>query len=271
MLSRRFIALALVLSLSLTTGSPAWAWGTLGHRLTARLAEKHLTPETLAAVKALLDDGETIGDASVWADQHMREIKGSAPWHYVNVPIDEPRYDAKFCPKGGCVVSKLAEFKRVLKDNTKPREERRQALRFVIHLVGDLHQPLHVGDNQDRGGNNTQVRFFQRGTNLHAVWDAGLIGRGPKGEKAWLELLTEMADDKHRESWVKGTVEDWANESLAAAKEAYLIPETRVRITSGDGLAEDYAEWNLPTSREQLAKGGVRLAWVLNEALGETP
>lgn len=80
---RCFIALALVLALCLTTRSPAWAWGSLGHRLTARLAEKHLTPETLAAVKALLDDGETIAAASLWADQHKREIRGSAPWHYV--------------------------------------------------------------------------------------------------------------------------------------------------------------------------------------------
>lgn len=158
----------------------------MGHRLTARLAGKHLTPETLAAVKVLLNDGETIGDVSLWADQHKREIKGSAPWHYVNVPIDEPRYDAKLCPKGGCVISKLAKFRAILKDKTKPREERQKALRFVLHFLGDLHQSLHVGDNYDRGGNSTQVRFFQRGSNFHAVWDTGLIGRGGKSEMAWV-------------------------------------------------------------------------------------
>lgn len=247
----RYCTIAVVaFCLSLSAGPPAWASAVSATRLTVRLAEKHLTPETLAAVKALLDDGETIADASLWADQHTREICGSVPWHYVNVPIDEPRYDSKFCPKGVCVVSKLAEFRAILRDKTKPREERQKALRFVLHLVGDLHQPLHVGNNHDRRGNSTQVRFFQRGSNLHAVWDTGLIGPGGKSEKAWLELLDEMAGDKNREAWRRVTVEDWANESLATAKEAYLIPETRERIRSGDGLGEDYVEWNLPTARE---------------------
>ena len=125
-----------------------------------------MTPEALAAVKDPLEDGETLAEASLWADRHEREFRGSAPWHYVNVSIDEPRYDRKHCPKGGCVVSKLAEFRAILKDRSKPRAERQKALRFVVHLVGDLHQPMHVGDNYDRGETRTQVRFFKRGSNL---------------------------------------------------------------------------------------------------------
>ena len=140
-----------------------------------------------------------------------------------------------------------------------------------MHLVGDLHQPLHVGDNHDRGGNGTQVRFFKRGSNLHAVWDTHLLTHNGSNEKAWFEQLGELDTEKNRAAWGKGTVEDWANESLAAAKVAYLIPEIQERIRSGDVLGEDYLEANLPTAKERLAKAGIRLATVLNEALGATP
>lgn len=180
------LASALAFTIILASGLPAFAWGKLGHHLTAKLAERHLTDQAEAAVKELLDDGEGLATASMWADTHQRGIKGSAPRHYVNVPLDEPRYDAKFCPAEGCIVSKITEFRTILKDKSKPRAERQQALRFLIHLVGDLHHPLHVGDNGDRGGNSTQVHFFKRGSNMHAVWDTLLIENAGTDEVIWL-------------------------------------------------------------------------------------
>lgn len=247
---------ALVLTTVLCPGSTAWAWGKLGHRLTAKLAERHLTEQAAAAVKELLDEGETLADASMWADIHKREIKGSAPWHFVNVPLDEPRYDARFCPTGGCVVSKIAEFRKVLEDRSKPRAERQQALRFLVHLIGDLHQPLHVGDNGDRGGNSTQVQFFKRGSNMHAVWDTLLLERAGTDEVIWLAELVELDSDEYRAEWSKGTVENWATESLKAARQAYTVPGTDQRIKSGEKLDGAYVEATLAAARDRLARGG---------------
>ena len=105
----RFIV-ALTLLAALQTAPPVWAWGRLGHRLTARIAERNLNPKARVAVQALLEEGESMADASTWADEHRRDIKGSGPWHYVDVPLDEPRYDVRFSgpdPRQGCIVDKL--------------------------------------------------------------------------------------------------------------------------------------------------------------------
>ena len=148
--------------------------GRLGHRVTSRIAEKHPNPKTKEAVTALLNEGESLADASLWADENRGRLPKTAPWHYVDVPLDEPRYDARFSgdvPAKGCVVDEINEFRLVIKDQTKRIEERRFALRFLVHCIEDMHMPLHVGDNHDKGGNLTQVRFFDRGTNMHRLWD----------------------------------------------------------------------------------------------------
>src|SRR5215469_1292637 len=118
--------------------SPGWAWAPLGHRLAGRLAERHLTPEARAAVKELLKPGESMADASTWADGQRRTIKGSGNWHYVDVPLDQDRYDDRFAgdtPEKGYLVPKIREFKAILKDRSRPMQERRVALRFLIHLI----------------------------------------------------------------------------------------------------------------------------------------
>jgi hypothetical protein len=114
-------------------------------------------------VAALLESGESMADASLWADENRRRLPKTAPWHYVDVPLDEPRYDAKCSAddsKHGCVVHKIHEFRKAIADTSKSIEERRFALRLLLHCVQDMHQPCHVGDNHDRGGNDTQVRWF---------------------------------------------------------------------------------------------------------------
>ncbi len=145
---------------ALIAGSPppAHAWGRLGHRASARLAESRLSPRARAIVQELLEPDESLADASTWADEHSRDIPGSASWHYVNVSIASAHYDPRDCKARGCVVSKIAEFREVLADRHAPRARRRQALRFFVHLVQDLHQPLHVADRGDRGGNSLQLR-----------------------------------------------------------------------------------------------------------------
>jgi nuclease S1 len=252
--------------------APAWAWAPLGHRLTGRLAEQHLTPQARAAVKELLDRGESMADASTWADEHRRDIKGSGPWHYVDVPLDQDRYDDRFSadtPEKGYIVPKIREFKAVLKDRSRPIEERRIALRFLIHLVEDLHMPLHVGDNHDRGGNDTQIQFLGQGTNMHRLWDGDMIGRVCTDEECWLIDLAAMDTPEARTRAMAGTVEDWATESLLAAREAYKDPATGRKIQAGTKLGEPYQVANLPVARRRLYQAGVRLAMVLNEVFAD--
>ena len=158
---RRGLIVALALLIALTSSTPAWAWGRPGHRVISRLAEKNLNPKAKAAIAALLDEGESLADASTWADENRRRLPKTAPRHYVDVPLDEPRYESKWSaddPKKGCVVDKINEFRAVLRNPTRSREDRRFALRFLIHCIEDMHMPMHVGDNHDRGGHDTQVR-----------------------------------------------------------------------------------------------------------------
>jgi nuclease S1 len=246
------------LLLALQTATPVWAWGRLGHRLISRLAEKDLNPTARRAVAALLEPGESLADASTWADEHRRELPKSAPWHYVDVPLDEPRYNALFSgdiPEKGCVVDKIHEFKVVLKDPKRSVEDRRFALRFLIHCIEDLHMPLHVGDNNDKGGNQTQVRFFDQGTNMHRLWDSQIIEHVSDKEDFWLTDLTTLETAKNRAAWAKGTVEDWATESLLAARQAYQVPETGRRLKPGQKLADAYQSTNLPVGPEAVVSG----------------
>jgi nuclease S1 len=190
--------------------------------------------------------------------------------HHVNAPIDQDRYDERFCDSShGYVVAKLSEFVNILGNPARPVEERRVALRFVIHLVGDLHQPLHVGDNHDRGGNDAQVRFFDRGSNMHWVWDSGIIERASRDEEAWLADLNALDTPEARATAMTGAVEDWATGSLLAAREAYQDPATGMRIRPGARLADAYQDASLLTVRRRLYQGGMRLATVRNEAFPE--
>jgi nuclease S1 len=257
---------ALALLIALQSATPAWAWGRLGHRVISRLAKQHMTEKARDAIAELLEPNETIADASTWTDEHRRELPKTAPWHYVDVPLDEPKYDAKWSaddPKHGCVVDKINEFRMTLKDTSKSVEDRRFALRFLIHCVEDM--PMHVGDNKDRGGNDTQIRFFDRGMNMHSLWDSGMIERVSREEDYWVKELTVLPSSQTPDTTATGTVEDWATESLLAAREAYVDPATGQRVKSGDKLGLDYLNKNLPVVKERMYLAGIRLAKVLNE------
>jgi hypothetical protein len=205
----------------------------------------------------------SLAEVSNWADEHRNSNSGA--WHYVNVPISEPRYDSRFCPSKGCVVTKIEDFKRVLQNPKANRDEKQQALKYLIHFIADLHQPMHVADNDDRGGNNTQVRFFNRGTNLHRLWDSQLIEYESENEQGWLRDINSLATPQNVSQWSKGTAEDWATESLQIAKEAYRSQDTKMVMKSGTKLGDDYCRFALPIIQTQLAKAGIRIALMLNE------
>jgi nuclease S1 len=266
------LVLAATVLMILGPTAPAWAWGRIGHRVISRLAEKQLSPKAKAGIVELLMPGESLANASVWADEHRRDLPKSAPWHYVDVPLDEPRYHSIFAgdvPERGYVVDKIHDFKVVVKDSSRSLEERRVALRFLVHFVEDLHMPMHVGDNNDKGGNRTQVRFFDRGTNMHSLWDSGMIEYICDTEDYWLRDLAVLDTPPARESAMKGTVEDWATESLLASRRAYLVPETGKRLKSGQKLGDAYLDANLPVMRRRLYQASVRLAMVLNQTFFE--
>jgi hypothetical protein len=246
------------------SSNQAFGWGKIGHRVTATMAARRLTPAAASAVKNLLEPGESLADASLWADEHRRDIEGSASWHFVNVDIGDDRYDSRDCPATGCVVSKIGEMQTILAGETATAADRRQALRFLVHLMEDLHQPLHVGDRGDRGGNDLQVRFFDRGTNLHRVWDEGLIERHSTDEDAWLAELEKLATPEQSRRWCRGTLEDFATESLRTAREAYTAPGTPSFLEPGARLDRTYFERELPAVTRRLAQAGVRLACMLN-------
>ena len=255
------VAVFIVITLSLTPS--IWAWGPLGHRVASQVAEARLTPRALAAVRELLGPGVTLADISTWADE-QREVKNSAPWHYVDVPITESRYEPKYCQPEGCVVSRIDDFGRVLVDPRSGKAEKKEALRFLIHFIEDLHQPLHVGDTGSRGGNDIQVRFFDSGSNLHRVWDSHIIEHESANEQDWLRDINSLATLENSAEWSKGTPEDWATESLQTAKQAYCLPGTRTVMRSGTKLDDNYCRIAVPIIRIQLAKAGIRVATILN-------
>src|SRR5215210_8108443 len=164
-------------------------WFQLGHRVIAEIAAGRLTPTAAAAVRDLLS-GQDIGDASLWADQIRGERRSTGSLHFVNIPLEATAYDpGRDCPGGRCIIAAIDSFVRILGDSSTPRGERAEALRFVLHLVGDIHQPLHAANNGDKGGNDTQVRLEGAGTNLHAAWDGKLIETTGLDERGYLARL----------------------------------------------------------------------------------
>jgi nuclease S1 len=257
------VLIATTLATSMMVG-PAWGWGRLGHRVAGQIAEARLTPAAKAAVQSLLEPGESLADVSTWADEVRSKRRESGPWHYVNVPITEPKYDAKFVPKEGCVVTKIEDFRKILADPNAPRVERQEALKFLVHFVQDMHQPVHVGHRDDRGGNDLQVQFFGEGSNLHRVWDSGLLDRANHTEKEWVELLSKTITPELADTWSKGGPSDWATESLEVARGAYRNPPDNAELKKGAKLGQPYQDANLPLAERRVTQAGVRLAWILN-------
>ncbi len=249
----------------LTTGT-AWAWGRIGHRVAGKIAEGRLTPAAKAAVASLLEPGESLADVSTWADEVRRDFPESGPWHYINIPITEPKYDPKFIPEEGCVITKIDDFRKILADPAAPRIERQKALKFLVHFVQDMHQPVHVGHRADRGGNDLQVQFFDRGSNLHRVWDSGMIEHDMKTEAEWVDLISKQITPELSQSWCRGGPPEWADESLALARLAYRNPADQAELKKGAKLGQAYQDAYLPLAERRLAMAGVRLAWILNTA-----
>lgn len=256
--------LALAVSALLALPSPAYAWGKTGHRVVGAIADPLLAPAARAAVRRILGV-ETMAEASNWPDFMRADPapywqRQSTPWHYVTVPRGQ-RYAQVTPPPEGDAVTALRRFTAVLKNTRAPLAERQAALRFVIHIVGDLHQPLHAGNGTDKGGNEAQVTFFGRPTNLHSVWDSGLIDDEQLSYSelaAWLGARITPAD---RRAWASTDPAVWIEESAALRDQIY---------PTDPALSYGYVYQNKARVEQRLEMGGVRLADYLN-SLFPTP
>jgi S1/P1 Nuclease len=254
--------------LGLLAGSvPAFAWGPEGHSLVARIAEANLTAEARAQIAALLGPGETLHGLASWADEVRRSRPETEPWHYIDIPISRPALDmARDCAAKGCVITAIEEFRKVLADKNASQAKRREALLFVVHFVGDMHQPLHCSDDGDKGGNQVSVRFYGNQTNLHRVWDSGLLGRMAPEDELYAKLSKAVTAETLRQ-WSRGTVEDWAEEGHQIAKQTVYGRLPGVPKTEPAQLGEAYERAAQPVVEQQIEKAGARLAFVLNTAL----
>jgi nuclease S1 len=238
----------------------------------ASIATRHLSPRARDAVAQLVPD-QTLTDVANWADDIRSERPETERWHFVNIELADRRYDAaRDCRRtshGDCVIAATERFKHVLADPRRKQSERAEALRFLVHLIGDLHQPLHCSDNHDAGGNDVEVTFFgqqmnvhtQKQWNLHAVWDSGIIDRTGLSTASYAMRLQNALGAADLAALEGGSVVDWALEAQrAAADHAYKKLPANKRL----GLA--YFNENWAVVDDLLAKAGVRLARTLNDA-----
>lgn len=292
----RRATLLLCLAAALSIGSRALAWGDEGHEVIALVAEHELEPKVRARVRALLaadDSGlceRDIAHEATWADKYRdsdrdgsrRRYDATRKWHYVDIELDSPALDracrgraaamrgvpASRGPADDCIVDKIDEFRAELDDpGTEPRE-RLLALEFLLHLVGDLHQPLHAADDHDQGGNREIVSAPGLGReSLHHDWDTEFVARLGAGPDDIARRLLAGISDAQRRRWARGSTSDWALESFAVAKRhAYgLLPAPSAPRRYE--LPESYVLDAIDVTAQQLSKAGVRLAFVLNQAL----
>lgn len=252
------LALAMLALIALALPRPAAGWGQNGHRAIAHIAEARLKEEVRYTVRELLG-GRSMAEVSTWADEIKSDPSWNfaSPWHYVNVEDIETYQTAPKSP-GGDAIQALEHMRQTLKDRTQPREKRVEVLKFLIHLVGDLHQPLHFGRRSDRGGNDVKVHWFGKETNLHEVWDSAIIR---SWELSYRELadMVELPSKATQRGWENDSVLRWTAESFAYRRKLYRI---------GDGnLSYRYAYIHGPFLKQRIAQAGVRLAAMLNEAL----
>ncbi|WP_420601207.1 S1/P1 nuclease [Flagellimonas sp.] len=233
-------------------------WGKTGHRVTGHIAENHLTGKAKRALKDLLD-GHSLAFVSTFADEIKADRKYSkfSAWHYVNYPLDM-RYEDAPKSKYGDLVMAIEECTRIVKDKKRNRADRVFYLKMLIHLIGDLHQPMHASRAEDKGGNDIQLQWFGEGTNLHRVWDKNLI---LSYGMTYTELANELdqVSRKERKKIQEGTIYDWVDESHKICGEIYNSAKV------GDKLGYQYGYKYNDILFQQLQKGGLRLAKVLND------
>ena len=239
------------------------SWGVTGHRTVGKIAESHLTPNARAGVKDLLGD-QSLADVSTWADEVRREpsYKQTGPWHYINLPLGLS-YDA-FKDRvenmlESNVYSALVEQMRLITDKTVPREKKAEALKFIVHFVGDLHQPMHISRAEDQGGNTIQLNYNGQGTNLHSLWDSKLIETQGLDYQQ-LATTVDHASAAQIKQWQSDPLVRWMWESYTISSRLY----GEVDSMSSRSIGAAYYDSHISIITQRLEQAGIRLAGLLN-------
>ncbi|WP_081996201.1 S1/P1 nuclease [Croceibacterium mercuriale] len=259
---------ALCLGLALVMPGTAQAWGPTGHRVVAELGDRFVCGQTRLEIRDLLGT-ETLADAANWPD-YMRLSPDphwhdrTFPWHFVTIP-DGQGYAATGAPPEGDAVSALAQSRATVLDRSAPLEDRRAALRMIVHFVGDLNQPLHAGNATDRGGNDAIVTMRGEDMNLHSVWDNALIDLEQMSWSEWADFLERNITSEQAIAWSGTDPVAWADESRGLHGQIY--PEVSSETEKGM-IDSAYIFRTRPLVHQQLTKAGLRLASYLDAAFG---
>lgn len=280
-----------MLALSLASAD-ARAWGAEGHRLIADIATRYLTPRTADRVRTLLADDrladgtpsgrQTLREIAYWADEIKEFPQGrrEAAWHFDNVPLCGPSDPALYCKSGNCASAQIERHAALLQSPRATRRQRNEALKWIVHLVADIHQPLHAATRDDRGGNQVEVAFFgQRdnppyGTiNLHTIWDIHIVQRLVRQRGGELAIVNAPIGEEERRAFESGSLASWIAESTALARSAVYstIPVPLAcggRVREVLEVGDRYQSMAAPIVEAQIRKAGARLARVLNDLLG---
>ena len=263
-------------SLCLTAALSSFGWGQKGHDVVAAIAERHLTPEAEAMVSELLD-GKSIIYWANWLDNasYTPELKYTKTWHYKNVN-EGVRYEEMGVNSSGDAVTALKSRMEILTDTASSRDEKVLALKILVHIMGDLHQPLHLGHANDLGGNRIKVKFFDRETNLHSVWDNSLPDAAHKWSYTeWVNQLDRLPLEKENEIvfpeeyslqgiYTPAIIDKWAKETVGVADKVYR------RMPEKSKIAYDEIAWSTPIIEDQLLAAGLRLAFLLNTVASQS-
>jgi len=237
------------------------SWGGTGHKTVAKIADNHLTPNAKAAVKALLGD-QSMSDVASWADQLRNDpqYSNTGSWHYINVPLSLSYEEFSKTVKAqgpANVYGALLKCEDDIKSKTTTYQQKSDALKFIIHFVGDMHQPMHVSRAEDKGGNSIQLQFDGKGTNLHSLWDSGLINK--QGETfEQMAIGYDKATSIEIKQWQSTDPMQWAYESYEISTKLYA--EADKDKSPGDTYYQQY----IPIVQQRIEMAGIRLAGVLN-------
>jgi hypothetical protein len=231
------------------------AWGPTGHRVIGEVADHHLSKKARKEVKALLGH-QSLAEVSTWMDEIRSDDRYNYThsWHYTTIP-DGLNYDSRNNDQGQ-LVERIDLMISTLKSADSSTESKVQALKFLVHLVGDLHQPLHVGNGEDRGGNDVKVRFFYEDSNLHRVWDSGMIDHKLYSYTELAAIIDHTSEDQVS-TWLEGSAATWAEECMQYRDQVYDTGDP-------DRMGYEYVYHNWALVEQQLLKAGVRLAGILN-------
>lgn len=248
--------------LGLVISSAAFGWGQKGHDVAAAIAERHLTRKAAREVRRVLNGLSPVYVAN-WMDNasHTPLYAHTKTWHYFNIAPDGQIETTERLPEGD-VLRAVTDLTAQLKSGSLEAGEEETALRMLIHLVGDMHCPMHLGHAEDLGGNRIKVRFFGRETNLHTVWDTDLPEAGHKWSYTEWQQQIDRATKAEQASITSGTPDDWVRETHTVCTEVYdATPE-------GANISYDYVARFTPVVERQLLRAGLRLAHLLNEIYG---